>query len=118
MSFVIAILSDLIGRQHEVAIDDYADRKPGTDRDGRLDVEITTYHLLVGLVEVGLASVDPQGRFSLGERLLGFGGDAGARIPAIFRPTIDGVARATDGDAEGFWSDVVQDIETRCVVRE
>jgi len=58
----------------------------------------TARRLLVGLVEVGLASVDSHGHFSLGERLLGFGGDAGAQICAIFRPTIERVARATDGE--------------------
>jgi IclR family transcriptional regulator, acetate operon repressor len=58
----------------------------------------TARRLLVGLVEVGLASVDSQGHFSLGERLLGFGGDAGARLVAIFRPTIERVARATEGE--------------------
>ena len=58
----------------------------------------TARRLLVGLVEVGLVSVDSHGHFSLGERLLGFGGDAGARIATIFRPTIERVARATDGE--------------------
>ncbi len=58
----------------------------------------TARRLLVGLVEVGLASVDSQGRFSLGERLLGFGRADGAHIAAIFRPTIERVARATDGE--------------------
>ena len=58
----------------------------------------TARRLLVGLVEVGLASVDSQGHFSLGERLLGFGGDDAARIAAVFRPTIERVARATDGE--------------------
>ncbi|WP_077081113.1 IclR family transcriptional regulator [Mycobacterium numidiamassiliense] len=58
----------------------------------------TTRRLLVGLVEVGLASVDSQGHFSLGERLLGFGSAAGAHVSAIFRPTIERVARATDGE--------------------
>jgi IclR family transcriptional regulator, acetate operon repressor len=58
----------------------------------------TTRRLLVGLVEVGLATVDSQGRFSLGERLLGFGRADGAQISAIFRPTIERVARATDGE--------------------
>src|SRR5271166_1247502 len=33
-----------------------------------------------------------------GEGLLGFGGDAGAHISAIFRPTIEQVARATEGE--------------------
>lgn len=58
----------------------------------------TSRRLLVGLVEVGLASVDSQGRFSLGDRLLGFGNSDGARLSAIFRPTIERVARATDGE--------------------
>lgn len=38
----------------------------------------TTRRLLVGLVEVGLVSVDSHGRFALGERLLGFGSVTGA----------------------------------------
>ncbi|OBH98582.1 IclR family transcriptional regulator [Mycobacterium sp. E2733] len=58
----------------------------------------TARRLLVGLVEVGLASVDPQGRFSLGDRLLGLGTSDGAHIAAVFRPTIERVARATDGE--------------------
>lgn len=58
----------------------------------------TARRLLVGLVEVGLASVDSQGRFSLGERLLGLGRADGAQISALFRPTIERVARATDGE--------------------
>ncbi|WP_077098114.1 IclR family transcriptional regulator [Mycobacterium terramassiliense] len=55
----------------------------------------TARRLLVGLVEVGLANVDAQGHFSLGERLLGFGRADGAQIARIFRPTIERVARAT-----------------------
>jgi IclR family transcriptional regulator, acetate operon repressor len=58
----------------------------------------TARRLLVGLVEVGLASVDSQGHFSLGERLLGFGSAAGAHVSAIFRPTIERISRATDGE--------------------
>src|ERR1700758_2545373 len=58
----------------------------------------TARRLLVGLVEVGLANVDSQGRFSLGERLLGFGNADAAHISAIFRPTIERAARATDGE--------------------
>ncbi len=58
----------------------------------------TARRLLVGLVEVGLASVDAQGRFALGERLLGFGTADGAQVSAIFRPTIEGVARSSDGE--------------------
>lgn len=55
----------------------------------------TARRLLVGLVEVGLATVDSNGRISLGER---FGGTDGAHVSAIFRPTIERVARATDGE--------------------
>ncbi|OBJ75784.1 IclR family transcriptional regulator [Mycobacterium paragordonae] len=58
----------------------------------------TVRRLLVGLVEVGLVSVDSNGRFSLGDRLLGFGSATGAHIAAIFRPTIERVATATDGE--------------------
>ncbi|MDP7702016.1 MULTISPECIES: IclR family transcriptional regulator [unclassified Mycobacterium] len=58
----------------------------------------TVRRLLVGLVEVGLVSVDSNGRFSLGDRLLGFGSATGAHIAAIFRPTIERVASATDGE--------------------
>lgn len=58
----------------------------------------TARRLLVGLVEVGLASVDSQGHFSFGERLLGFSGDDAARVAAIFRPTIERVACATEGE--------------------
>lgn len=58
----------------------------------------TARRLLVGLVEVGMASVDEQGRFSLGDRLLGLAQDDGARVSAIFRPTIERVARATEGE--------------------
>jgi DNA-binding IclR family transcriptional regulator len=58
----------------------------------------TTRRLLVGLVEVGLANVDERGHFSLGERLLGFGSATGAQIAAMFRPTIERVAAATDSE--------------------
>ncbi|OBA75058.1 IclR family transcriptional regulator [Mycobacterium sp. 1554424.7] len=58
----------------------------------------TVRRLLVGLVEVGLANVDAQGRFSLGDRLLGFGRVDGEQIATIFRPTIERVARATDDE--------------------
>lgn len=58
----------------------------------------TARRLLVGLVEVGLVSVDSNGIFSLGERLLGFGSATGAHIAAVFRPTIERVAAASDGE--------------------
>ncbi len=89
-------------RRAAAALDEIA-AEPGqlrlVDLGDRLGLaKSTARRLLVGLVEVGLASVDSQGRFSLGERLLGFGGDTGARVAAIFRPTIERVADATDGE--------------------
>ncbi|MCV7095875.1 IclR family transcriptional regulator [Mycobacterium kubicae] len=58
----------------------------------------TARRLLVGLTEVGLVSVDAAGRYSLGERLLSLGSATGAHIAALFRPTIERVAAATDGE--------------------
>lgn len=89
-------------RRAAAALDEIA-AEPGqlrlVDLSERLGLaKSTSRRLLVGLVEVGLASVDSQGRFSLGERLLGFVGSTGAHIAAIFRPTIERVARATDGE--------------------
>lgn len=55
----------------------------------------TVRRLLVGLVEVGFASVDDQGRFALGERVLGLGSADSASLAAMFRPTLEEVARAT-----------------------
>jgi DNA-binding IclR family transcriptional regulator len=55
----------------------------------------TVRRLLVGLVEVGFATVDEQGRFALGDRLLGLGSADSARLVALFRPTLEEVARAT-----------------------
>ncbi|MCV7076638.1 IclR family transcriptional regulator [Mycobacterium szulgai] len=89
-------------RRAAAALDEIA-AEPGSlrlvDLGERLGLaKSTTRRLLVGLVEVGLVSVDANGRFSLGERLLGFGSATGALISAIFRPTIERVARATDGE--------------------
>ena len=89
-------------RRAAAALDEIA-AEPGqlrlVDLSERLGLaKSTSRRLLVGLVEVGLASVDTHGRFSLGERLLGFGSTTGAHIAAIFRPTIERVARATDGE--------------------
>ncbi|OBF11451.1 IclR family transcriptional regulator [Mycobacterium sp. ACS4054] len=89
-------------RRRTAALDEIA-AEPGrlrlVDLGERLGLaKSTSRRLLVGLVEVGLASVDSQGRFSLGDRLLGFGNSDGARLAAIFRPTIERVARATDGE--------------------
>jgi len=58
----------------------------------------TARRLLVGLVEVGLARVDERGRFSLGDRLLGFSTADAAQVIGIFRPTIERVAEATGGE--------------------
>ena len=89
-------------RRAAAALDEIA-AEPGqlrlVDLSERLGLaKSTSRRLLVGLVEVGLASVDEHGRFSLGERLLGFGTATGAHISAVFRPTIERVARATDGE--------------------
>lgn len=89
-------------RRAAAALDEIA-AEPGqlrlVDLSERLGLaKSTSRRLLVGLVEVGLVSVDAQGRFALGERLLGFGGSTGAHIAAVFRPTIERVARATDGE--------------------
>jgi DNA-binding IclR family transcriptional regulator len=55
----------------------------------------TTRRLLVGLVEVGYASVDPAGRIGLGDRLLSLGAADDASLATLFRPTLEGLARAT-----------------------
>jgi len=55
----------------------------------------TVRRLLVGLVEVGFASVDDRGRFSLGDRLLGLGTADGKQLATLFRPTLEEVAAAT-----------------------
>jgi IclR family transcriptional regulator, acetate operon repressor len=55
----------------------------------------TVRRLAVGLVEVGFASVDDQGRFALGDRLLGLGSADSATIATIFRPTLEELASAT-----------------------
>lgn len=89
-------------RRAAAALDEIA-AEPGrlrlVDLGDRLGLaKSTARRLLVGLVEVGLASVDSQGRISLGDRLLGFGNSDAAHISAVFRPTIERVARATDGE--------------------
>jgi len=55
----------------------------------------TVRRLLVGLAEVGFASVDDQGRFGLGDRLLGLGSADGTQLATLFRPTLERVAEAT-----------------------
>ncbi|OMC47043.1 IclR family transcriptional regulator [Mycobacterium sp. IS-2888] len=89
-------------RRAAAALDEIA-AEPGrlrlVDLSERLGLaKSTARRLLVGLVEVGLASVDSHGRFALGDRVLGFGSAAGDRVAAIFRPTIERVSRATDGE--------------------
>ena len=51
--------------------------------------------LLVGLVEIGFAAVDDDGRISLGGRLLGLGSADAAQIATTFRPTLERVAELT-----------------------
>jgi DNA-binding IclR family transcriptional regulator len=55
----------------------------------------TVRRLLVGLVEVGFASIDDGGRITLGDRLLGLGGTDDASLAALMRPTLERLARAT-----------------------
>jgi DNA-binding IclR family transcriptional regulator len=55
----------------------------------------TVRRLAVGLVEVGFASVDEQGRYALGDRLLGLGSADDASLAAMFRPVLEDVAAAT-----------------------
>jgi DNA-binding IclR family transcriptional regulator len=55
----------------------------------------TVRRLLVGLTGVGFASVDDQGRFSLGDRLLGLGSSDDASLAAHFRPTLERLAELT-----------------------
>lgn len=57
--FSTAASSTLIGREHEVAIDDDAHREAGPDRDRRLDVEVTSNDLLPGLVQA-VAAAAPE----------------------------------------------------------
>jgi len=55
----------------------------------------TVRRLAVALVEVGFASVDDHGRFALGDRLLGLGSADDASLAAMFRPTVEELARST-----------------------
>jgi IclR family transcriptional regulator, acetate operon repressor len=55
----------------------------------------TTRRLLVGLVEVGFAAVDDDGRIVLGDRLLGLANADAAHITSAFRSTLEQVAQAT-----------------------
>jgi IclR family transcriptional regulator, acetate operon repressor len=86
-------------RRAAAALDEIA-ASPGqlrlVDLGGRLGLaKSTVRRLLVGLVEVGFATIDEEGRISLGERLLGLGGADDASLATLFRPTLDRLASAT-----------------------
>ena len=55
----------------------------------------TVRRLAVGLVNIGFAAVDDNGRFALGDRLLGLGTADNASLAAMFRPVLEGIARST-----------------------
>jgi DNA-binding IclR family transcriptional regulator len=68
---------------------------------GRLGLaKSTVRRLLVGLVEIGFAKIDDEGRIALGERLLGLGGTDDASLATQFRPTLDRLARTTGETAD------------------
>lgn len=86
-------------RRAATALDEIA-ASPGqlrlVDLGARLGLaKSTARRLLVALVEVGYATVDEQGRFALGERLLGLGRVDDASLAAQFRPTIEKLAATT-----------------------
>lgn len=86
-------------RRASAALDEIA-AAPGqlrlVDLGARLGLaKSTARRLLVGLVEVGFAAVDDQGRFSLGDRLLGLGSADVAGLAALFRPTLEYLAAST-----------------------
>lgn len=86
-------------RRAAAALDEIA-ASPGqlrlVDLGGRLALpKSTVRRLLVGLVEIGFATIDEEGRIGLGERLLGLGGADDASLATQFRPTLDRLARAT-----------------------
>lgn len=86
-------------RRAAAALDEIA-ASPGqlrlVDLGGQLGLpKSTVRRLLVGLVEIGFASIDEEGRISLGERLLGLGGSDDASLTTQFRPLLDRLARAT-----------------------
>ncbi|MCX2931836.1 IclR family transcriptional regulator [Mycobacterium sp. CVI_P3] len=91
-------------RRAAAALDEIA-TAPGrlrlVDLHGRLGLaKSTTRRLLVGLVEVGFATVDDDGRIVLGERLLGLANANAAQITSAFRPTLERVAEATGETAD------------------
>ncbi|STZ60184.1 IclR family transcriptional regulator [Mycolicibacterium tokaiense] len=55
----------------------------------------TVRRLVVGLAEIGYADVDDQGRYRLGDRLLGLTHSDSAQLVATFRSILDEIASAT-----------------------
>jgi DNA-binding IclR family transcriptional regulator len=91
-------------RRAAAALDEIA-ASPGqlrlVDLGGRLGLaKSTVRRLLVGLVEIGFASIDDDGKISLGERLLGLGGTDDVALATQFRPTLDRLARTTGETAD------------------
>lgn len=86
-------------RRAAAALDEIA-ASPGqlrlVDLGGRLGLaKSTVRRLLVGLVEIGFANIDDEGKINLGERLLGLGGTNDATLATQFRPTLDKLAQTT-----------------------
>lgn len=91
-------------RRAATALDEIA-AAPGqlrlVDLGGRLGLaKSTVRRLLVGLVEIGFASIDADGRIHLGERLLGLSGADDASLAKQFRTTLERLARATGETAD------------------
>ena len=86
-------------RRAAAALDEIA-ASPGqlrlVDLGGRLGLaKSTVRRLLVGLVEIGFASIDDEGKINLGDRLLSLGGTDDATLATQFRPTLDKLAQTT-----------------------
>lgn len=86
-------------RRAAAALDEIA-TAPGrlrlVDLQNRLGLaKSTARRLLVGLVEIGFATVDEDGRIALGERLAALTTTDPAHIVATFRPTLKAIAEAT-----------------------
>ena len=91
-------------RRAAAALDEIA-TAPGrlrlVDLQSRLGLaKSTARRLLVGLVEVGFAAVDDDGRILLGDRLLSLVSINAAHLAATFRPTLERVAEATGETAD------------------
>lgn len=86
-------------RRAAAALDEIA-TEPGrlrlVDLETRLGLaKSTTRRLLVALTAIGYASSDDDGRFQLGDRLLGLTGADSAHIISTFRPTLERIATET-----------------------